>query len=253
MRAFTDDPTGAPFPQARLTEFRSPSPAELEIFGSMAGPIQSVARHRTIRREGDRPQCVYMLVEGWVMSCMTLADGRRQIVKVHLPGDMLGSPSIALDRAAETLIALTPVKLRSIGFTALGSLFTRAPHMAALLFLSAQQERVILMDRLCSIGRTSAECRLSALLVHLHDRLNLIRPETGRRFDHPLTQEQIGDIIGLTSVHVNRVFRALEDKKLILRDGHSIELLDIPALRRLSGVPERMLAQDLSWLPKPLN
>jgi len=52
---------------------------------------------------------------------------------------------------------------------------------------------------------------------------------------------------------VNRVFRALEDKKLILRDGHSIELIDIAALRRLSGVPMRTLARDLSWLPKPLD
>jgi hypothetical protein len=52
---------------------------------------------------------------------------------------------------------------------------------------------------------------------------------------------------------VNRVFRALEEKRLILRDGHSVELLDIPALRRLSGVPVRTLAQDLSWLPQPLD
>jgi hypothetical protein len=75
----------------------------------------------------------------------------------------------------------------------------------------------------------------------------------GPRFEHPLTQEQIGDTIGLTAVHVNRVFRGLEEKKLILRDGHSIELLDIAALRRLSGVSARTLAQDLSWLPKPLH
>jgi CRP/FNR family transcriptional regulator, anaerobic regulatory protein len=253
VRAFSDGPSGVSFPQARLTEFRSPSPAELEIFASLASPVQTVARHRTIRREGDRPQSVYMLVEGWVLSSMTLADGSRQILKVHLPGDMLGSPSVALDRAAETLTALTPVKLRSISLSALGSLFTRAPHMAALLFLSAQQERVILMDRLCSIGRTSAECRLAALLVHLYDRLKLIQPDMEPRFDHPLTQEQIGDIIGLTAVHVNRVFRILQDKKLILRDGHGVELIDIAALRRLSGVPVRTLARDLSWLPKPLD
>ncbi|WP_231567924.1 Crp/Fnr family transcriptional regulator [Sphingobium herbicidovorans] len=236
-----------------MTEFRSPSPAELAILASLAGPVQSVARHRTIRREGDRPQSVYMLVEGWVLSSITLADGSRQILKVHLPGDILGAPSIALDRAAETLTALTPTRLRTIGLSALGGLFTRAPHLAALLFLSAQQERVILMDRLCSIGRTSAECRLAAFLVHLHDRLKLITPDVGARFDHPLTQEQIGDIIGLTAVHVNRVFRALEDRKLILREGHGIELLDMAALRKLSGVPARTLAQDLSWLPKPLD
>ncbi|HWV13399.1 MAG TPA: Crp/Fnr family transcriptional regulator [Sphingobium sp.] len=236
-----------------MAEFRAPSPAELEIFSSLAGPVQQIARNRTIRREGDAPQSVYMLLEGWVLSSMTLADGGRQILKVHLPGDILGTPSMALDKAAETLTALTPVKLRPISLSAFGGLFTRAPHMAALMFLSVQQERVMLMDRLCSIGRTSAECRLADFLVHLHSRLNVIQPGIGPRFEHPLTQEQIGDVIGLTAVHVNRVFRMLEEKKLILRDGHMIELLDIPALRKLSGVPSRTLAQDLSWLPKPLS
>lgn len=218
----------------------------------MAGPVQQVARHRTIRREGDPVQSVYMLLEGWAISSIALADGRRQIVKVHLPGDILGSPSVTLAAAAETLTALTQVRIRSVSLAAFGTIFKRLPHLAALLFLSAQQERVILMDRLCSVGRTSAESRLAALILHLRDRLALLHPDIGSRFEHPLTQEQLGDIVGLTSVHVNRVFRVLEDKRLIRRDGHAVELLDIPALRRLSGVPVRNLTQDLSWLPKPL-
>ncbi|EQA99814.1 hypothetical protein L288_19210 [Sphingobium quisquiliarum P25] len=253
MRALSDDQPPLGYSRARLSEFLSPTPAEFDLFVGLAGPIQQVERHRTIRREGDRPQSVYLLVEGWVLSSMTLPDGSRQILKVHLPGDMMGSPSIALAGAAETLTALTPVKLRAMSHAALGSLFTRAPRLAALLFLSAQQERVILMDRLCSIGRTSAECRLALLLLHLHDRLKLITPRMEGTFDHPLTQEHIGDILGLTSVHVNRVFRALENRGLIRRSGHRVELLDMPALRKLSGVPVRPLAQDLSWLPPPLE
>lgn len=252
MRAFSEDPPALPHSHARLSEFRSPSPAEFAIFASLAGPVQPVARHRAIRREGDRLESVYLLVEGWALSSMTLADGSRQILKIHLPGDVLGAPSIGLDAAAETLTALTPAQVRAISLPALGSIFTRMPHMAALMFLSAQQERLILMDRLCSVGRTSAECRLAALLVHLHDRLRVIRPQMGAKFDHPLTQEQIGDVIGLTAVHVNRVFRTLEDKRLILRDGHVIELVDLEALRRLSGVPARRPTVDLSWLPEPL-
>jgi CRP/FNR family transcriptional regulator, anaerobic regulatory protein len=232
-----------------LSEFLSPTPAEFDIFVNLAGPVQEVARHRQIRREGDRPQSVYLLVEGWALSSATLPDGGRQILKVHLPGDILGSPSMALEAAAETLTALTLVKLRTISHADFGSLFTRSPRLAALMFLSAQQERLILMDRLCSVGRTSAECRLAAFLVHLHDRLKVIQPDIGSRFEHPLTQEQIGDVIGLTSVHVNRVFRTLEGKKLIVRDGHSVELLDIDALRKMGGVPVRAPARDLSWLP----
>lgn len=252
MPAFVEESSPLAHSRARLAEFASPTPVEFDLLVSLAGPLQQMARRRTIRREGDRPHSVYMLAEGWVLSSVTLPDGSRQILKIHLPGDMLGSPSVGLDAAAETLTTLTPVKLRMLGLSALGSLFTRVPHLAALLFLAAQQERLILMDRLCSIARTSAECRLAGLLVHLHDRLKVITPDIGTRFEHPLTQEQIGDAIGLTSVHVNRVFRALESKGLILRDGHSIELLDVPALRKLCGVPAKVPARDLSWLPPPL-
>lgn len=253
MRAFPDESSPLAHSRARLAEFSSPTPAEFDLLASLAGPLQQIGRHRTIRREGDRPQSVYMLAEGWALSSMTLADGRRQILKIHLPGDMLGSPSVALEHAAETLSTLTPVKLRTISLAALGSLFTRAPHLAALMFLSAQQERLILMDRLCSVARTSAECRLAGLLVHIHERLTVINPQIGTRFDHPLTQEQIGDVIGLTAVHVNRVFRVLEERGLIRRNGHSIDLLDVPALRKLCGVPSKHPARDLSWLPEPLG
>ena len=251
MHAFPDDSSRLPHSRARLSEFLSPTPADFDFFVSLAGPLQEVARHRPIRREGDHPQSLYLLVEGWALSSATLPDGGRQILKVHLPGDILGSPSIALEAAAETLTAITPVKLRTISLAAFGSLFTQSPRLAALMFLSAQQERLILMDRLCSVGRTSAECRLAAFLVHLHDRLKVLQPDLGSRFEHPLTQEQIGDVLGLTSVHVNRVFRTLEDKKLIVRDGHGVDLLDVPALRKMGGVPMRVPARDLSWLPSP--
>ena len=85
MHAIFADSSSPSFSTARLAEFRSPSPAELEIFSSLAGPVQQVARNRTIRREGDTPQSIYMLLEGWAISSMTLADGGRQIFGGDFP------------------------------------------------------------------------------------------------------------------------------------------------------------------------
>jgi DNA-binding transcriptional regulator LsrR (DeoR family) len=53
-------------------------------------------------------------------------------------------------------------------------------------------------------------------------------------FEMPLTQELIGDALGLTTVHVNRTMRSLREDKLITIDGKIVKILDFEALSLLS-------------------
>ena len=100
------------------------------------------------------------------------------------------------------------------------------PRVATLMFLLSQAERSALTDRLASLGRTSAKARLAAFLLDMADRLRLMDDAVIDRFDLRLTQEEIGDATGLTSVHVNRMFRELEREGLIGRENGNIILKD---------------------------
>jgi len=116
------------------------------------------------------------------------------------------------------------------------------------MFLSTQQERVMLMDRITSIGRTTAPRRLAALLVHIHDRLKLIDERSGESFELPLTQEELAQATGLTAVHVNRTFQELDRMAIIERRDGRITLTDLRALRDLAALPPRKFVREPTWL-----
>lgn len=207
-----------------------------------------IARHAVLRREGETPRHIYLLLDGWVASSVLLPGGERQITKFHLPGDLLGTPSMCLARAADTLTALTPASVSRVPLAAFGDLFMRSSHFAAAMLLSVQRERVALMDRLAAVGRTPALARVAALLLDLAERLGALGGVELSSFELPVTQEQIGDHLGLTAVHVNRIFRQLVDGGLIARHRQRVELLDCARLKAMSARQERAPAADVSWL-----
>jgi len=86
-------------------------------------------------------------------------------------------------------------------------------------------------------------------LLDLHARLSLLGLVENDTFDLPLTQEVLGDLLGLTSVHVNRTIRSLEADGLIARSDHRIRLIDMAALRSTSPLANRHIAFEPACLP----
>jgi CRP/FNR family transcriptional regulator, anaerobic regulatory protein len=235
-------------PLRRLNQFITLTGPEAEAFARLATEERQLRRHDLIRAQGDPALEVFFLAEGWVASCVDSATGSRQIVKVHLPGDVMGTPSLALCRAAESLIALTAATVQVIPSDRVGGLFATAPKVAAAMFLSAQQERIWLMDRLMSVGRTSSVQRLAAFLLSLHERLTALGLASPERIELPLSQEEVGNVLGITGVHANRTFAQLDATGLVERSGRTVTLLDLAGLRCFSCVPRREFQRMPPWL-----
>lgn len=191
-----------------------------------------------------------MIVDhGWLASCTLLPDGSRQIIQLHLPGDLIGLANVAYTEAAITLVALTDAKVCPFPRNALGKLFDVHPRLAGLFFALAVVENSALADRLVSVGRTSARARIAALLLDTGARLRVLNRSSPDNFAFPLTQEEIGDATGLTAVHVNRMIRQLEEARLIARGDGRVHLLDEPGLRKLAAFEDRYEKLSLGWLP----
>lgn len=235
------------FPSHRLRDFSLLAAADVEALRTLGGPPVALPRHSIIRSEGATDRSAYLLVDGWVSSSMLLAGGERQILKLHLPGDMLGSTGMCLDHAIDTLAALTPVIVRKVPLAALGQLMAKSPRMAMFMLLSAQKERVALMDRVASNSRTSPTARMAFLLLDLHQRLSAIGQADHDSFEIAITQEQLGDIVGLTSVHVNRVLREMEREDLIQRHRRRVWIVDFDHFRTVARIPRRDMSVDPSW------
>lgn len=233
-------------PLHRFNEFVPLTRGEVEMIEGLAVDRLHLRRHELIRSQGDPVRDVYLLSEGWVGCCVDVAAGTRQMVKVHLPGDMLGTQSLTLASAAETLMALTRVTVDIIPVAAFSQLFMNEPRIAASMYLSAQKERVFLMDRLTSVARTSAAQRLAAFLLNVYDRLSVVGLDEPR-FDLPLSQDELADVLGITAVHANRTLFHLEESGFIARRGKSITILDLPGMRSFGAMPQRRFERSRDW------
>ncbi|WP_029622554.1 Crp/Fnr family transcriptional regulator [Sphingomonas elodea] len=227
------------------------SAAEAELLSGLGDAEIMFRRQSVIRREREPVDAFYLLLEGWASSAIRLPSGQRQIVKVHITGDMMGTPSMVLDTAADTLTAITECRVAAVPLTRLREVLARHPRIAALFFMMVQIERLALMDIVAALGKSSARERMVRLLLDLHDRLAKIGAVENACFDLPLTQELLGDVLGLTAVHVNRTMRLLEREGLIARHGQRIALVDIERLHKISPVPPRKVRFDPVWLPVP--
>lgn len=232
----------------RISEFIDPTTAELAALEGAKLTRRTFKRNGIISSQGECVKEVYFVVHGWVGSSMEMSMGRDQLANIFLPGDFAGLPDIALKRGATTLIALTDVTVDVIPLDRLARLFEKAPRFLFMLFVMTQRERVLLTDQLAVIGQSRAIQRVAALILHIHRRLSVLRPEPGSVVDWPLTQQRVADAVGLTSVHVNRTFRELTERGLITRKGKQIRLLDVGTLSKLSGLPERSFAKEPAWL-----
>ena len=214
-------------------------------------------RERTLRRgavllrEHDRASDVFVVRRGSLMSYVILPDGSRQILRFLYTGDLVATPALVYRSAPETLMALTESAVAIVERAQIAALTVNHPRLAALLIVRDQIERVALTDRLAGLGRGSAKARVCALLICLRNRLRRLDPTIGASFSPGLTQEQIGDATGLTSVHVNRMLRQLQDDGLLARDGGRITFLNEAALARTAHYTDRTPDIDLSWLPPP--
>ncbi len=235
----------------RLERYLPLTEHETRALAALEDHQRELARGTTIVRENDASDEIYVIRRGWVMSYVILADGSRQILRLHFPGDMIGMSSTAFSETPETLVTLSEAVICPFDKSALRVVFEAHPRLAALFYIVAQAERVSLTDRLASLGRTSAKARVAALLVDILVRLRFLNAQIVDTIPLKLTQEEIGDATGLTAVHVNRMMRVLGEEGLIARrDGH-IRIRDEAALAHTANYVNRYAELDLRWLPKP--
>jgi CRP-like cAMP-binding protein len=96
-----------------------------------------------------------------------------------------------------------------------------------------------------NIGRRDARSRLAHLLCEFAVRLEALGLAPDRGYELPMTQEQLADATGLTSVHVNRVLKSLESEGLITRNRRNISFPDWQRLREVGDFNSRYLHLEM--------
>lgn len=191
-------------------------------------------------REGAREDSVFILLDGWACRYETTREGGRQLPALLLPGDVANLDSLMIERVDYGVRSLTHVIVVGLRRDRALALAAEYPGIARAFTWLALIENVILSKWILSVGRRSAKDRLAHLLCELHVRLGAGH-DGENSFPFPITQEQLADALGLTSVHVNRTMQQLRGEGLIATANRTMTLTDVAALRRMCGFDPRYL------------
>lgn len=243
-------PEGAGEPAtSRLGAFGALVGEEMDGLTHLAGEERTLDRGATLWVQGKRLPNLFILLDGWMASVVATGDGREMTAKIHLPGDLLGLPSIAFATATETITALTPTTLRPLALHSFGHLFEAHPRVAAMMFLVSQQERATLMDRLTSCQRGQPVHRVAAFFCQLLTRIRWSHPETTDSFFMPLGRQQVADLVGIGPSGLAAALDHLRGKNVMGWTRRTVTIADERALAALARLPERELVLDPHWFP----
>lgn len=177
---------------------------------------------------------VHVLEEGFACRYRDLSDGRRQILSLLIPGDVIDLRQFVLGGTQPPVAALSPLSVRAIPNASLFKLLETSPRTTRALWSTTLVEESIAREWLVSIGKRSAIERVAHLLCEIYLRLAAVGRTDGPRFPLPLTQSELADVLGLSTVHVNRTLQELRKSRLIAFQSGTVELFDFDALAELA-------------------
>jgi CRP-like cAMP-binding protein len=233
--AFSDDPaTTLPLVE-RLGSYLSLSSSELEFLQPLHEPRRKFGRHRDIVVAGHRYDHVFILLRGFVSRYKVLPDGKRLVLNVGLPGDLIGFPACLFETAVNSVSSLTEIEVAAVSFTTLFSLFTHFPRIGAALFWCSACEVAMQGEHLVNVGRRSAYERLAHLLLELLVRLKAVGLAEELSYRLPLTQELMADVLGMSGPHINRMIRSLREEGLATIEDQRVVIHDLSSLSSLTA------------------
>jgi CRP-like cAMP-binding protein len=230
----------------RLAQIVPLSPDELAMLTDLQSNTRTVQRHRDIITEGRSYAGLFIVLEGNAIRYRILHDGRRQIVNIVLPGDVVGVLSSFTETALYSTKALTEVTVAVVPFSRLNSLFETHPKLVTKIFWGMCCESTIYAEHLVDLGRRSALERVAHFLLELLTRLQAVGLADGESFKIPLTQELIADALGLSIPHVNRVLRRLREDELVVVEDQRVTIRDIESLSELADFEPSYLSRSSS-------
>ncbi len=214
----------------RFTQFAVLGAEEIALLSELELDPRSYAAGTVLCKAGSTATQLFTLVKGWAGIVRHFADGRRQVLDLYLPGQIMRLRELGSEQAQSDLLAFTDIVACPFPRERIDELLAR-PRLAGALLLTLTAEQGLLTERITNVARRPALERMAHFLLELRTRLGA---ETGA-FELPLTQDVIGDMLGLSSVHVSRTLGRLRRLGLVHMADGQVRLLDIGALETLSG------------------
>lgn len=193
---------------------------------------KSMGPDQDIVREGDRPSECCLVVEGFACRYKVTHEGKRQIFSFHIPGDIPDLQSLHLKVMDHSLMTMTPCKLAFITHESLTDLMRECPRIGDVMWRDTLIDAAIFREWMMGMGRRSAYTRIAHVLCEVVLKMKSVGLADGHGCELPVTQAELGDALGLSTVHVNRSLQELRRDDLIELRGGSLTALNWDRLKQ---------------------
>lgn len=208
---------------------------EVELAALRRLPIvtKAVAARTPVVKDGDRPSLSCVVVDGFLIRTKHTKDGKRQIISLHIPGDLPDLQSLHLHVMDHNVVALSDATVGLIAHEALHALVDEFPRIAGALWRDTLIDAAILRESIVNLGRRDAPQRMAHWISEIARRLEEVGLKQGDQFALPMTQLDLADALGLTPVHVNRVIQSVRKDHLFEMRAGVVTLGDAGRLEEL--------------------
>lgn len=192
------------------------------------GPERRLARQQYLFRAGEACTGIYLVVEGSVKVSTLSANGDEQIVRFHLPGELLGLEALGELHRSSSAMALEGTRVRPLSLSALHALSANSPDLYRRLLRIVSRHMVELQEHMLMLGRRSAAERLASFLSDLTNRTRT------SELTLSMSRDAIGSYLGITLETVSRLLHRFEKEQLIVVDGRRVRLMQPSKLRQIA-------------------
>lgn len=227
----------------RLSAFMKLSATDLKSLERIIEGERLIKKRKDLVVDGVEYRNLCFVKDGFAMRYKLLRNGKRQILNVILPGDVIGFPVSFFDRSIYSVIALSDLKFNICSIDAYVRLCYERPQFGLALSWLAVQEAAIYAEHIVDIGRRTPVERLAHFLLEMHSRLLTVGLAEKTSFKLPISQEIMSDVLGLSVPHLNRVMQHLRKAQLISDHARVVEFPDIPSLQTLAHFQPLNLSQ----------
>lgn len=201
-------------------------PEERAYLERAISEVKSVEQRTTLVRTGERLSNSTLLLEGFLCRYIDDRRGLRQLVAIHIPGDFVDLHGYPLGTLDHDVAALTAASVAMVPHAALDRIAVEKPSLTKKLWFATLLDAAMHRAWVFRLGRLDAVGRVAHFLSETNVRLSTVGLSDGRRFALDITQNDLSEVCGLTSVHINRVMRQLREEGLCVFRSSLVEILD---------------------------
>ncbi len=197
-----------------------------------------------IVREGDQAASSCLMLSGFAIRHKVAGNGGRQIFSIHMQGDLPDIQNSFLGIADHNLQTLCHADVALIPVQSILDICFERPVVGHAIWRETLVDASIFREWILNVGRRDAHSRTAHLLCEFAYRLEAAG--LGERYDYelPMTQEQLADALGLTSVHVNRTLQRLEAEGVIVRTRRAVQVVNWDKLAKIGDFDSAYLHAD---------